>query len=246
MADGKFIAYLRVSTQRQGVSGLGLEAQQSAVMRFLNGGAWELTQEFTEVESGRKGAKHRPQLMAALAACKRQGATLVIGKLDRLSRDVRFFLEVLDDSGVNIRFAEFADIDPKTDEGRMLLINMANFAEFEGRRIGSRTRAALAATKARGTVLGAAGPANLRPNIEERQEAANAFAERLRPMFESMRGRGLTQRAMVTELTNVGVPAPKGGAWRLIQVQRVQARQQGSLDLPATVQVDGMALSPAM
>lgn len=234
MANGKFIGYFRVSTQQQGSSGLGLEAQQEAVNRFLNGG--ELTEEFVEVESGRKDSKRRPQLAAALAACKRQGASLVIGKLDRLARNVRFFLEVLDDSGVDIRFAEFADINPRTDEGRMLLINMANFAEFEGRRIGSRTRAAIAARKARvesGTdksgktvwneVWGTAGAANLRPNIAERQRAAKTFAERLRPMFHDMKARGLSQRGIAAELNSIGIRTPKGGEWKLTQVQRVLA-----------------------
>ena len=221
MANGKFIAYHRVSTQKQGVSGLGLGAQQEAVSRFLNGGDWELVAEYQEIESGRKGAKSRPQLIAAIAACKKHKATLIIAKLDRLARDVRFFLEVLDDSRIDIRFAEFADIDPKTDEGRMLLINMANFAEFEGRRIGARTKAGLAIAKKRGVVLGKAGMANLRPNIEERQSVANAFAERLRPTFNSMKERGLSQRAMVVELNSIGVPAAKGGDWKLAQVQRV-------------------------
>jgi DNA invertase Pin-like site-specific DNA recombinase len=139
---------------------------------------------------------------------------------------VRFFLEVLDDSGVSIRFAEFAEIDPVTDEGRMLLINMANFAEFEGRRIGSRTRVALAAAKARGVQLGRAGLANLRPNIEERQHTANEFAAKLRFTFDGMKTRGLSQRGMVTELNSIGVPAPKGGRWQLSQVQRLIARMQ--------------------
>lgn len=102
-----------------------------------------------EVESGRKGAKGRPELVRALAECKRQRAALVIGKLDRLARAVRFFLEVIDDSGVDIRFAELPDICPASDEGRMILVSMANFAEFEGRRIGTRKTAALAAAKAR-------------------------------------------------------------------------------------------------
>lgn len=225
MANGKFIAYFRVSTQKQGVSGLGLDAQREAVSRFLNGGEWELVAEFEEIESGRKGAKCRPQLVAAIAACKKQKATLIIAKLDRLSRDVRFFLEVLDDSRVDIRFAEFADIDPKTDEGRMLLINMANFAEFEGRRIGARTKAGLAVAKSRGVVLGKAGADNLRPNIEARQKVADDFADKLRPLFDGMKARGLSQRGMVTELNAIGVPAPKGGAWRLSQVQRVIRRQ---------------------
>lgn len=225
MANGKFIAYFRVSTQKQGVSGLGLEAQREAVSRFLNGGEWELVAEFEEIESGRKGAKCRPQLVAAISACKKQKSTLIIAKLDRLSRDVRFFLEVLDDSRVDIRFAEFADIDPKTDEGRMLLINMANFAEFEGRRIGARTKAGLAVAKSRGVVLGKAGADNLRPNIEARQKVAEDFADKLRPLFDGMKARGLSQRGMVTELNAIGVPAPKGGVWRLSQVQRVISRQ---------------------
>jgi DNA invertase Pin-like site-specific DNA recombinase len=224
MANGKFIAYHRVSTQKQGASGLGLGAQQEAVSRFLNGGEWELVAEYQEIESGRKCAKSRPQLVAAIAACKKAKATLVIAKLDRLARDVRFFLEVLDDSRIDIRFAEFADIDPKTDEGRMLLINMANFAEFEGRRIGARTKAGLAVAKKRGVVLGKAGMANLRPNIEARQSASNTFAERLRPTFKSMEERGLSQRAMVAELNSIGIPASQGGDWKLAQVQRVVKR----------------------
>ena len=224
MANGKFIGYYRVSTQKQGSSGLGLDAQRDAVGRFLNGGDWELLEGFTEIESGRKGAKNRPQLMAAIAACKKQKATLIIAKLDRLARDVRFFLEVLDDSRIDIRFAEFADINPKTDEGRMLLIGMANFAEFEGRRIGARTKAGLAVAKARGVVLGKSGPDNLKPNMEERQDAANSFAEKLHSLFTDMANRGLSQRAMVAELNSMGVPAPKGGAWGLSQVQRIIAR----------------------
>lgn len=221
-ATAKYIAYLRVSTQKQGTSGLGIEAQREAIARYLNGGA--LLSERVEIESGRKASKDRPQLMMALAECKRTKAGLIVGKLDRIARDVRFFLSVLDDYGVDIRFAEFADISPKTDEGRMLLINMANFAEFEGRRIGSRTKAALAAAKARGVVLGKAGPANLRPNIEERQEAADAFANNLRHIFESMSQRGLSQRAMAAELNGIGVPAPTGGTWMQMQVRRVLGR----------------------
>lgn len=180
--------------------------------------------EFVEVESGRKAAAKRPELLAALGECKRQHATLIVAKLDRLARDVRFFLEVLDDYGVSVRFAEFADIDPKTDEGRMILVGMANFAEFEGRRISSRTKAALAAARARGVVLGRAGAANLKRDLEARQQAANKFATKLRPMIYSMQARGLTQREMANELNSIGVPAPRGGEWRHSQVQRVLSR----------------------
>lgn len=248
MTNAKFISYCRVSTQRQGQSGLGLEAQQEVVTRFLKGGAWLLTDQFVEVESGRKDSKSRPQLAAALAACKAQGATLVIAKLDRLARNVRFFLEVLDDSGVEIRFAEFADINPKSDEGRMVLTNMATFAEYEGRRIGSRTKAAIAAKKKRvesGTdkggqtvwseAWGAAGQANLKRNLAERQQRADDFALKMRREIEGMKADKLTQRKMVKELNLNGHKTVMGKLWSLTQLQRVIARltdnyaQQGSV-----------------
>lgn len=221
--DGKFVSYIRVSTAKQGHSGIGLEAQQATISNFLNGGKWSLLAEFVEVESGRKGSKHRTQLVAAIAACKKHKAQLIVAKLDRLARDVRYFLEVLD-SGVAIRFAEFPDIDPTTPEGRMILVNMANFAEFEGRRIGQRTKAGLAVVKARGVVLGKAGPANLKPNIEERKQAADQFANRLRHTFNGMKASGLSQRGMVKALNDQGTPAPRGGKWSLLQVQRVLGR----------------------
>lgn len=219
----KFIAYVRVSTQRQGVSGLGLDAQRAAIDSYVRGRG-ELIDTVVEVESGREGSTGRPELVHALGLCKKSKAALVIGKLDRLSRDVRFFLEVLDTSKVDIRFADLPDVRPASSEGRMILVSMANFAEFEARRIGERTKAALAAAKARGVVLGAAGPANLRPNIEQRQAAADAFAARLSSTVAGFRACGLSQRAMVAELNAIGVPAPQGGAWRLSQLQRILAR----------------------
>lgn len=219
MANGTFIAYYRVSTQKQGASGLGLEAQQAAVGRYLNGGAWELIGEFREIETG-KGADalaKRPQLRAALDACRKQGATLLIAKLDRLARNVHFVSGLLE-TGV-----EFVAAD--MPQANKVMIQMhAVMSEWERDQISVRTKAALAAAKARGVVLGAAGSDNLRANVEERQRAANAFAARLRPLFDGMKGRGLSQRAMVEELNAVGVPAPKGGPWRLSQVQRVLAR----------------------
>lgn len=219
-----FVSYVRVSTVRQGQSGLGLEAQQAAVASYVAGKHGTICKEFREVESGRKGADGRPALSKALAECKRSKAALVIGKLDRLARDVRYFLEVLDDSGVDIRFADMPDVCPKTPEGRMLLVNMANFAEFEARRIGARTKAALAAAKARGVKLGATGPDNLRVNIEVRQAAADAFASNLRTVLEGFRSQGLSQRKQVEELNKLGIKTAKGGEWSLIQLQRVLAR----------------------
>lgn len=173
MATGKFVSYIRVSTARQGASGLGLEAQQEAVQRFLNGGSWELLGEFKEVETG-KGADalaKRPQLGAALDACRKHGATLVIAKLDRLARNVHFV------SGLMESKVRFVACDmPEANE--LTIHIMAAFAEHEAKRISQRTKDALAVAKARGAVLGKSGAANLRPNLEARQQAANAFAAR--------------------------------------------------------------------
>ena len=106
----------------------------------------------------------------------------------------------------------------------MILVSMANFAEFEGRRIGTRTKAALAAAKARGVKLGTAGPANLRANLDARKSLADAFAIRLSGLVKGFEARALSQRAMVVELNTAQVPAPRGGQWRLAQVQRLLLR----------------------
>jgi DNA invertase Pin-like site-specific DNA recombinase len=219
MAEGKFIAYYRVSTQKQGMSGLGLEAQKDAVARFLNGGAWELVAEFQEVETG-KGADalaKRPQLRAALDACRKQGATLVIGKLDRLARNVHFV------SGLMESKVKFVACDmPEANEFTIHI--MAAVAEHETKRISQRTKDALAVAKARGAVLGKAGAHNLRPNIEERQKAANAFALKLSGVIRGFEAAHMTQRGMVAELNQIGIPTVKGGVWSLIQLQRVLVR----------------------
>ncbi len=219
MANGQFVAYYRVSTTKQGASGLGLEAQQAAVASYLNGGTWELIAEFTEIETG-KGSNaldKRPQLRAALAAAKKAKATLIIAKLDRLARNVHFISGLLE-TGV-----EFVAVDMPNADKTMLQI-FATMAEWERDAISARTKAALAAAKARGVVLGKSGAANLRPNIQARQQASQAFAERLRGTFAGMRSRGLSLRGMVAELNGTKTPAPHGGEWWLAQVQRVQAQ----------------------
>ena len=219
MANGKFVAYFRVSTAKQGLSGLGLEAQQAAVSAYLNGGSWEMIQEFVEIETG-KGADalaKRPQLRAALDACKRTKATLVIAKLDRLARNVHFVSGLME-SGVDFVAADMPSAN------KVMIQMHSVMAEWERDQISARTKAALAAAKARGVVLGKAGADNLRPNIDERKSAANVFAAKLRSTFESMQARGLSQRGMVAELNTIGVPAPTGGKWMLSTVQRVLAR----------------------
>src|SRR3979409_2004676 len=150
MADGKFVSYLRVSTDKQGRSGLGLEAQREAVTAYLNGGKWTLVSEYVETESGKR--TDRPKLAAALAHAKAIGATIVFAKLDRLSRNVDL-LRSLVASDVDLVFCDLPHVPPGA-MGRFLLTQMASVAELEAGLISERTKAALAAAKARGGKLG--------------------------------------------------------------------------------------------
>ncbi len=145
MKTGKYIAYYRVSTQRQGKSGLGLEAQQAAVKDHLNGGRWQLVAQITEVESGKR--KDRPKLAEALKLCRVHGATLIIAKLDRLARNVAF-VSALMDAGVEFEAVDFPQAN------RLTIHIMAAVAEHEAKAISERTKAALAAAKVRGVKLG--------------------------------------------------------------------------------------------
>lgn len=217
MANGKFVTYFRVSTQRQGVSGLGMDAQRESVRQFLNGGSWDVVGEYVEVESGRKTDEQRPQLAAALADCKKHGARLLVAKLDRLARSVHFV------SGLMKAGVKFVAVDlPEANDLTIHL--MAAFAEHEAKRISERTRDALAAAKARGVVLGTAGAANLKRNIAERQAAANANAGKLAPTIAAYSASGMTQRDMVKALNDSGARPARGGQWSLTQLQRVIAR----------------------
>jgi DNA invertase Pin-like site-specific DNA recombinase len=143
--SGKFVSYYRVSTDRQGRSGLGLDAQKKAVQQRLNGGQWQLVAEFVEIESGKRAK--RPQLDAALAACKKHKAKLVVAKLDRLSRNVSFLLKLID-AGVEVLFADLPELNGAM--GRFMLTTMASVAELEAGLISERTKAALKAAKTRG------------------------------------------------------------------------------------------------
>jgi DNA invertase Pin-like site-specific DNA recombinase len=147
MAEGKWISYLRVSTGRQGRSGLGLEAQRKAVEEFLNGGDWHLVKEFVEVESGKKTDRHRPVLTGALKSCRLYGAKMIIAKLDRLSRNAHFLL------GLKEACVDFVSADMPT-ANRLTVGIMAMVAEEEGRMISERTKQALAAARRRGVQLG--------------------------------------------------------------------------------------------
>ena len=220
MAKGRFVAYYRVSTDRQGRSGLGLEAQRQAVVDYLNGGRWQLVAEFVEIESGRR--EDRPELTKALAACRVHGATLVIAKLDRLARNVAFISNLMA-AGV-----EFVAVDfPQAN--RLTVHILAAVAEHEREMISARTRAALAAAKARGTKLG--NPANLRNRASGTARSAHVRRERaskrtadLKPMVAIIRAAGATSlRAVAAELNRRGVPAAGGGTWHANSVRRLLA-----------------------
>ena len=212
--NGNFVSYLRVSTARQGQSGLGLEAQRHAVETHLNGGSWNLLREFVEQESGKHTLTHRPVLREALAHCKMHKATLIVAKLDRLARNLAF-VSALMESGVDFVAADFPQAN------RLTVHILSAVAEHEREQIPIRTRDALQAAKARGVRLG--NPQIAKINRPRRDEAL-AFAEGLRPTLEAYQSAGLTQRRMVQALNDAGVKAPRGQQWHLRTVQRVLAR----------------------
>jgi DNA invertase Pin-like site-specific DNA recombinase len=219
MAKTRFVSYLRVSTARQGSSGLGLEAQRAAVAGFLNGGDWTLVQEVLEVESGKRN--DRPALATALKLCRKHRATLVIAKLDRLARNVAFISNLMD-SGV-----EFVAVD-MPQANRFVVHILAAVAEQEAEAISKRTKAALAAAKARGTKLGGRRVSAERfaeIGATARQDRTNRVAlERaeLLPTIAKIQAAGATSlRQIAAELNALDVATPRGSEWSAIQVQRV-------------------------
>jgi DNA invertase Pin-like site-specific DNA recombinase len=229
MAKGKFISYLRVSTDKQGRSGLGLEAQREAVTRYLNGGNWTVVAEYVETESGKRS--DRPKLAAALSHARAIGATLVFAKLDRLTRNVDL-LRTLVASGVDLVFCDLPHVPPGA-MGRFLLTQMASVAELEAGLISERTKAALAAAKARGVKLGNPNGARaLRGKQVGNKEAvaavkqkAQEHASNLRAIIEDIQAQGVTSiRKMAEELNRRSILAPRGGEWQPTTVVRLLAR----------------------
>jgi DNA invertase Pin-like site-specific DNA recombinase len=215
--QGKFVAYFRVSTDRQGKSGLGLEAQRKSVRDYLDGGRWSLVAEFTEIESGKRN--DRPELEKALAACKRQKAKLVIAKLDRLSRNLAFIATLMD-SGV-----EFIAVD-NPHANKLTIHILAAVAQHEREIISARTSAALKAAKARGKRLG-------NPNLSEaRRHAAVALRERadqysanIIPLIREIQASGVKSlRGVARALAARGIPTARGGAWTPVQVSAILER----------------------
>ena len=219
---GKLISYIRVSTQRQGASGLGLEAQRAAVVGYAKSAGHEIICEVQEIESGRKC--NRPQLAQALARCKLHKAVLVVAKLDRLARDVAF-LATLMNTGV-----EFVACD-NPHANRLTLHILSAVAEDEARRISDRTRVALAAAKARGVQLGGSrshifsGEERARgakTGGATRAQQARERALALAPVLDELRGEGITTlQALADALNARTIPTACGGHWHATTVRNL-------------------------
>lgn len=220
MTKSKYVAYYRVSTDKQGRSGLGLEAQQKAVLDYLNGNGWEIVGEFTEIESGKRN--DRPKLQTALRECRLHGATLVIAKLDRLARNVAFISNLMDSE------VDFVAVDfPQAN--RLTVHILAAVAEHEREMISQRTKAALAVAKARGVALGnpqhltdAARQQGTIESAKVRKAKAQSRASDYIPIIETIKADGITTLAAIADAMNLrNVPAPRGGRWQATQVKRV-------------------------
>jgi DNA invertase Pin-like site-specific DNA recombinase len=217
-----FCAYLRVSTARQGKSGLGIEAQREAVSRFVRErGGKIIAPEFVEVESGKQN--DRPKLAEAIKRCRLTGATLVVAKLDRLSRNAAFLM-TLRDSGVGFVAADLPEANTMT------VGVMAVVAQHEREAISARTKAALAAASKRGKLLG-----GLRPNapdisrfqkkaVRAVQERALAVAEDRREIIEALVGERLTLNAMAGRLNDANITTSRRAKWTPMAVKRTIER----------------------
>ncbi len=221
MKQPRLVAYYRVSTEKQGRSGLGLEAQREAVARHIESVGGTVVEHFEEVESGKRN--DRPQLAAALAACRAHKATLIIAKLDRLARNVAFIANLME-SGVDFVACDMPQAN------RFTVHILAAVAEHERAMISARTKAALAAAKARGVQL---GNPNLRPgNRAASRHAAAAKAKQAKarandvlPYIAEAKSAGAgTLRKIAGALNARGIPTPRGGQWHAAQVKRVIER----------------------
>jgi DNA invertase Pin-like site-specific DNA recombinase len=218
---GRFVSYLRGSTPKQGKSGLGLEAQREAVAGYLNGGKHTRIAEVVEVESGKR-SKNRPELARALSLCRVHRATLLVAKLDRLARNVAF-VSALMEAGV-----KFVAVDmPQVND--MTIHILASVAQGEAKAISDRTKTALMAAKARGTILGGlrwditkVAATGRQRSLRIRQEKAAKFQADVVPVIhDKMNSGALSLRQIAAALNADGTPAPRGGEWSGVQVQRV-------------------------
>ena len=216
------IAYYRVSTERQGRSGLGLEAQQHSVEEYAKRSGRTIAGAYTEIESGRR--RDRPQLAGALARAKAVGGTVVVAKLDRLARDVALILKLVD-SGIPILFLDLPEISADPIVGRLVLTIMAAIAEFESRRIGQRIKEALARRRARGLKQ----PGFLDPAAQQKASAAEVaarrrivkeFRERVQPLVLGLKAKARTFAQTALELNARGILTFRGKRWTLANLER--------------------------
>lgn len=209
-----FTSYLRVSTTRQGEFGLGIDAQREAVRRYVQNVGGLLTQEYVEVETGRSAT--RPVLLQAIARCRREKSVLLIARLDRLARSVSFVSSLME-GGV-----DFVAVDIPA-ANKMMLQMLAVFAEFERDQIAARTKAALAAAKARGVVLGTNG----KVLAAKHQAEARIFAETMREPVETAMANGAsTLREIADCINQTGRLTREGSSWSATTVQKVVDRLQ--------------------
>jgi DNA invertase Pin-like site-specific DNA recombinase len=212
MTNGKFVAYYRVSTAKQGASGLGLDAQKEAVRGYLNGGRWKMVDELTA-------------LARALSLCRLHKATLIIAKLDRLARNVNFISNLMEST------VEFTAVDFPT-ANRLTVHIFAAVAEHEAQMISTRTKDALRAARARGVKLGTRNPKMIaryarkgtRASAIARALIARNRAADIIPVIDALRADGITTLwGIAQNLNERGIPAPRGGNWSPVQVSRVLA-----------------------
>lgn len=216
----KYVIYYRVSTAKQGVSGLGLEAQKQQVEAYLaQRQGVEVVSEYVEIDSGKKVT--RIELAKAVADAKKNKAVLLVAKLDRVARNVRFFLELLDQ--IQIEFTDLPNLVSGTSDSRLVLTQLSAFAEWEASKISERTKAALQAKKLRGEPMGVMGKVNIKATNNKRKEIADQFAKEIAPMLSSL-SKQMSQRNLVVYLNQQGVKSPTGKPWGLSSLQNVLSR----------------------
>lgn len=207
-----FVGYIRVSTDRQAASGLGLEAQRTAIEQYASRQGREIIEIYVEAESGK--LKDRPELNKALALCRKAGATLLIAKLDRLARNVAFVSSLMETG------TEFVAVDAPF-ANRLMIHVLSAVAEWEREQISERTKAALAAARSRGVKLGTYGAVL----GAQRRAQAEEFAERIRPIFLAAREAGCrTLRQYASYLSEIDAPTPCGGRWHASNVSLLLQR----------------------
>jgi DNA invertase Pin-like site-specific DNA recombinase len=207
-----FVAYYRVSTDKQGRSGLGLDAQAAAVATYCTGRG-EIVAEFTEIESGRKS--DRPQLNLALAACRRHRATLVIARLDRLARNVAFISNLMESR------VDFVAVD-MPEANRLTIHILAAVAEHEREMISKRTKDELKAAKARGICLGNPNPRPASVKAVQAHQAQTAeYHATVAPLIRELRGQDYSLPAIAAELTRRHIPPARGGLWYPATVKNI-------------------------